>query len=61
MRWHFRVVLTVVVAVAAFAAVPPALHLMNLPSDRAMYGGMAILLGLAYVLYLVVNRIWRNV
>ncbi len=53
--------LTVVVALAAFAAVPPALHLMNLPSDRAMYGGMAILLGLAYVLYLVVNRIWRNV
>ena len=55
-----RVVLTLAVLLVAYGLLIEAFHLMNLPSDRTFYGGVAMILGLVLLVPMVVSLIWRK-
>ncbi len=44
----------------AYGLMVEAFHLMNLPSDRALYGGIAMILGLIVVVPTIIHMVWRK-
>jgi heme/copper-type cytochrome/quinol oxidase subunit 4 len=60
MRHHLRVVAILAVALVAYGVlVRGAFHLLNQPSDRAWYAGIAVILGLVLFVPVIVREIWR--
>jgi hypothetical protein len=59
-RCYLRVVACLVVAVIAYLALLQAFHLLNQPSDRALYSGLAIIFGLLLLIPIIVREIWRK-
>ena len=61
MNITFRILLTLFVAGLGYEIMVQAFHLLNLPSDRAVFQGMAILALLVILSPGIVWRIWRNI
>jgi len=53
-------VLTLLCVLAAYALMLKGFRLMNLPSDRSLYSGLAIVLGLVVALPVAMRAIWRR-
>ena len=60
MRVLFRVVLSVAVLMLMYEGMVTAFHLLNLPSNLAVLGGVCLLLLLAAVAFGVLPRIWKR-
>ncbi|HEY6338176.1 MAG TPA: hypothetical protein VIW68_06760 [Candidatus Sulfotelmatobacter sp.] len=60
MRWHWRMVAVLAVGLIAYGALIQAFHLMNQPSDRGWYGGIALIFGLILLVPVVVRELWRR-
>jgi heme/copper-type cytochrome/quinol oxidase subunit 4 len=60
MRHHLRIVAVLAVALVTYGVLIQALHWMSQPSDRAWYGGIAIILGLFLLVPILVREIWRR-
>lgn len=60
MRGYLRVMACLVAAVVAYLALLQAFHLLNQPSDRALYSGLAIIFGLLLLIPIIVREIWRK-
>jgi hypothetical protein len=60
MKTYTKCVLTGVCLVAAYPPLVWGLGMMNQPSDRALYTGLAIVLGLLATLPAVLWIIWRR-
>jgi len=56
----FRSVFTLAVLLLSFGLLTEAFHLMNQPSDRSLLGGIAMILGLALAVPMVVHVIWSR-
>jgi hypothetical protein len=56
----FRSVFTLAVLLLSFGLLTEAFHLMNLPSDRSLLGGIAMILGLTLAVPMVVHVIWSR-
>ena len=56
----FRSVFTLAVLLLAFGLLTEAFHLMNLPSDRSLAGGIAMILGLVLALPMILHMIWSK-
>ena len=56
----FRGVFTLAVLLLSFGLLTEAFHLMNLPSDRSLLGGIAMILGLTLAVPMVVHIIWSK-
>ena len=56
----FRSVLSFAVLLLAFGLLTEAFHLMNQPSDRALIGGCAMILGLVLAVPMVIHLIWSR-
>jgi hypothetical protein len=56
----FRILITLFVAFLGYEIMVQAFHLLNLPSDRAVFQGMAILALLVILLPVILWRLWRN-
>jgi hypothetical protein len=55
-----RLVFMLAVLLVAYGLLTEAFHLMNLPSDRALYGGIAMILGLILLVPMILSLIWRK-
>jgi len=55
-----RCVLTVACLLAGYALLLWGFRLMNLPSDRSLYSGLAVVLALLVVVPVAVRAIWRR-
>jgi hypothetical protein len=55
-----RCVLTSGCLIAAYALLLGAFRLLNAPSDRSLYSGVAVVLGLLAVLPPALQAIWRR-
>ena len=53
-------VLTLAVALGAYALMLWGFRLMNLPSDRSLYSGLAVVLALLVAVPVAVRAIWRR-
>lgn len=60
MRSHVRLVLIVAVSLISYGVLIHAFHLMNQASDRAWYGGIAVILGLLLLVPIIIREIWRR-
>jgi hypothetical protein len=60
MRLHLRLVAILVVGVIAYGVLVQAFRLISAPSDRALYGGIAVLFALLLAVPAVVREIWRK-
>jgi heme/copper-type cytochrome/quinol oxidase subunit 4 len=60
MRVHLRMVATLAVGVVAYGVLIFAFRLMNQPSDRAWYSGIAVIFGLLLFVPVLVREIWRR-
>jgi hypothetical protein len=60
MRHHLRLVLSLAVAVVSYGVLIAAFRWMSQPSDRAFYGGIAVVFLLLLVVPLVIQAIWRK-
>lgn len=60
MRRQLRFAAVVAVVLAGYAALIQAFHLLNEASDQAVYGGIAIVLGLMFFIPVIVRTIWRK-
>lgn len=60
MRWHFRMVATLAMALLGYAVLLAAFHLLNQPSDRALLGGISLILALLIFIPLLARMIWRR-
>ena len=56
----FRSVFTTAVLLLAYGLLIEAFHLMNQPSDHALLGGIAMILGLALAVPMVIHTIWSR-
>lgn len=56
----FRSVFTLAILLLAYGLLTEAFHLMNQPSDRSLMGGIAMILGLALAVPMVVHTIWSK-
>jgi hypothetical protein len=56
-----RILLTILILFAGFQTMVFAFHLLNKPSDRAVYEGMAVLALLCVGLPVLLLRLWRRV
>jgi hypothetical protein len=56
-----RVLLTFLILFVGFETMVAAFHLLNKPSDRAVYEGMAVLALLCAGLPVLLLRLWRRV
>ncbi len=54
-KWLFSLLFTLLL----FEVMVTAFHLLNLPSDRAVLGGVCLLLSIAVGGVVVFRRIWR--
>ena len=59
MRCHLRVVAVLVVSLIAYGVLIRAFHLLNEASDRAWFGGIAVIVGLVLFVPVIVRVIWR--
>ena len=59
MRSHVRIVGILAIALIAYGVLIRAFHLMNQPSDRAWYSGIAVILGLLLLVPMIVRALWR--
>lgn len=55
-----RCVLTVACLLVGYALMLWGFRLMNLPSDRSLYSGLAVVLALLVVVPVAVRAIWRR-
>lgn len=60
MRIHLRAVAVLAIALIAYGVLVYALRLMSQASDRSLYGGLALILGLVLLVPIVVRAIWRR-
>jgi uncharacterized membrane protein YcjF (UPF0283 family) len=60
MRSHLRLVFILAVVLIAYGVLMQAFHLLNQASDRALYGGIGVVLVLLLIVPLVVREIWRK-
>lgn len=60
MRSHVRMVAVLAVALIAYGVLIRAFHLMNQPSDRSWYGGIALIFGLLLLVPVIVREICRK-
>lgn len=60
MKTIFRVLLSLFLLVFGFEGMVEAFHLLNEPSDRAVYTGLAILALLGTFLPAALWQLWRN-
>ena len=60
MRHYFRLMATLLVCLAAYAALLGAFHLMNQPRDSSVLGGIALIFLLLVVVPVTVHTIWRK-
>jgi pilus assembly protein TadC len=60
MRHHFRLMATLLVCLAAYAALLGAFHWMNQPRDAAVLGGIAVIFLLLAIVPAAVRTIWRR-
>jgi len=60
MRVLSRSVFTGAILLIAPGLLTQAFHLMNQPSDRLLTGGIAMVLGLAIAVPMVIHRIWSK-
>ena len=60
MAIYGRCVLTGGCSVAAYALLLGAFHLLNAPSDRSLYSGLAVVLGLLAAVPPALQAIWRR-
>jgi hypothetical protein len=60
MRCHLRSVAILAVGLVAYAVLIQALRWMSQASDRAWYGGIAVIFCLLLFVPLVVRAIWRT-
>jgi hypothetical protein len=56
----FRSVFTLAVLLLAFGLLTESFHLMNQASDRALLGGIAMILGLVLAVPMTVHMIWSK-
>jgi hypothetical protein len=56
----FRSVFTLAVLLLAFGLLTEAFHLMNLPSDRTLLGGIAMIIGLVLAVPMILHMIWSK-
>jgi hypothetical protein len=55
----WKVLFSLLVAMPLYWAMVTAFHLLNLPSDRAVLGGLCLLLATAAGCFVVFRTIWR--
>jgi heme/copper-type cytochrome/quinol oxidase subunit 4 len=60
MRVHLRMVAVLAVCVAAYGVLIFAFRLMSQASDRAWYGGIAVIFSLLLLVPVIVREIWRR-
>ena len=60
MRGQLRLVAILATCLMAYGLVIQAFHWMNLASDRALYGGIAMILVLILFFPIVVGTLWRK-
>lgn len=60
MKTYWRCVLTGCCLLAGYGLLIWGFGLVNLPSDRSLYAGLAIVVGLIVVLPVALRAIWRN-
>lgn len=60
MMTFLKILATIVLLLLGFECMVYAFHLLNLPSDRAVYKGMAYLAGLFLFLPFLLWRFWRR-
>ena len=60
MRNYLRLIAVVLVALAGYVVLIHAFHLMNEAGDRALYGGIAEILGVVLFVPAIVRVIWRK-
>ncbi|HTZ97536.1 MAG TPA: hypothetical protein VMB18_14135 [Terriglobales bacterium] len=60
MKGHFRLMATLLVCVAAYAALLGAFHLINQPRDASVLGGIALIFVLLGIVPVAVHTIWRR-
>jgi hypothetical protein len=60
MRHHFRLMATLLVCMAAYAALLGAFHWMNQPRDASVLGGIAVIFLLLVIVPAAVRTIWRR-
>jgi len=60
MKIYWKCVLTGLCLLAGYGMLIWGFGLMNLPSDRSLYAGLAVVLGLIAVLPAAMRAIWRN-
>ena len=60
MKTTFRVLLSVFVLIIGYECMVEAFHMLNEPSDRAVYMGMAILVLLCILLPTILWQLWRK-
>jgi hypothetical protein len=56
----FRILISLFILIVGYECMVEAFHLLNEPSDRAVYQGMAILGLLCVLLPLVMWQLWRR-
>ena len=56
----FRILASLFLLTIGYESMVGAFHLLNLPSDRAVYEGTAVLLLLVVFLPLILVRLWRS-
>lgn len=55
-----RILASIFLLTIGYEVMVEAFHLMNLPSDRAVYEGTAVLILLVVALPLLLYRLWRS-
>jgi pilus assembly protein TadC len=60
MRHHLRLMATLLVCLAAYAALLGAFHWLNQPRDSAVLGGIALIFLLLVIVPVAVHTIWRK-
>lgn len=59
MKTTFRILASLFLLTIGYESMIGAFHLLNLPSDRAVYEGTAVLILLVVFLPLLMIRLWR--
>jgi pilus assembly protein TadC len=60
MRHHFRLMATLLVCLAAYAALLGAFHWLNQPRDSAVAAGIVLILSLLGIVPVAIHTIWRK-
>jgi hypothetical protein len=55
----WKTLVSLLVALSLYGCMVTAFHLLNLPSDRAVLGGVCLLLSIAAGGFLAFRKIWR--